>query len=760
MEAAGTGSSSPAAASASSVYHNLLERIATFIRQQSTIAPLFSSLQVQLFVVKPYHSFLIAMASLTLLFLFMVSVVILATSSSGNSNSNKDPIKNNNKSNNNNNDNKGGATSAAQAFSTLVQTRLQQSKQRALAKQKDLVRLFESKLRDPASSSWWEDLSPSPFRLLLPEEQDALFFGEEGEQANGDEQAALLNNTADEQSDEAASDDDVNSCTVTHFCFLVHGHRGLSHDLAYVRHVMRRAAPQHNFVVHSVTCNEKKTDDGVEAGGERLVNEMLETIRREMKKRSKGVDEDPALKDITISILGNSLGGLYSRYALSRLKDKCMESCKNPTTRNVTAQASSTGFYVLDDAFALYLNIFCTTATPHLGIAGHTFLPLPRRAEIGVAHAMGATGKDLFRLNSLLWEMATGDHFLEPLRAFRKRIAYANAFGTDFPVPAATAAFLSEASAYPHHVVETKRENSGLASDENQKQTPATSKNLTKQTSESSESSSESTSDSVRATSGQSTSIENPLVVATLHTRAVHECEDAKGYYDSTNLEMHKQRRKENAALEEDDSNGGKREDTDDDFDSDDNIMLAQMSTSLDSLGWKKVFVDMRKGVPKISIPKTIPKVLRRRSGNSGFFSSSPAGESSHIFEGATVEENYASPAPSDAGTDDRAAEQPNVEPIHNLKPKGVVSSKEVAASVLTTALPDDELAFHWPMGHNMIVAFSRSRWSTNMYKAGRPVVDALARELVDDIYAFEKPTVGSKQPAEGAAIPQMQQGV
>jgi hypothetical protein len=34
-----------------------------------------------------------------------------------------------------------------------------------------------------------------------------------------------------------------------------------------------------------------------------------------------------------------------------------------------------------------------------------------------------------------------------------------------------------------------------------------------------------------------------------------------------------------------------------------------------------------------------------------------------------------------------------------------------------------------------MMVAFSRSRWSTYMNKAGRPVVDALAQELVDDIF-------------------------
>ena len=49
----------------------------------------------------------------------------------------------------------------------------------------------------------------------------------------------------------------------------------------------------------------------------------------------------------------------------------------------------------------------------------------------------------------------------------------------------------------------------------------------------------------------------------------------------------------------------------------------------------------------------------------------------------------------------------------------------------------ETHFAIHWPLGHNMIVAFSRSRWSAYMNKAGRPVVDALAKEIVDDIFQF-----------------------
>ena len=48
-----------------------------------------------------------------------------------------------------------------------------------------------------------------------------------------------------------------------------------------------------------------------------------------------------------------------------------------------------------------------------------------------------------------------------------------------------------------------------------------------------------------------------------------------------------------------------------------------------------------------------------------------------------------------------------------------------------------------------MIVAFSRSKLSTYLNKAGRPVVDALAKALVEDIFAFQLPHQGFEQPTE-----------
>jgi hypothetical protein len=329
----------------------------------------------------------------------------------------------------------------------------------------------------------------------------------------------------------------------------------------------------HDIIVHPAVCNEGKTTDGVANGGQRLVDEMMAVIKHEMRHRNS--------KSVTVSVVGNSLGGIYGRYAVAKL-----------------AREQN-----------LHFNIFCTTATPHLGVSKHTYISLPRSAEIGVAHAMGNTGKDLFRLNDLMKNMATTPEYTVPLGSFRQRIAYANAYGTDFPVPAETAAFLSDRSTYPHYFVV---ENDVVVD-------------------------------------------EGGLVIARLHTRPIDDLEQSE--------------------IE--------KEHTDE---------LVQMSTALDALGWKKVFVDIRKEIPiKITMG-------RRNSQGDG--------------EG---EEDVCN--------------------MDNLKRKKVVESRDLATAMKL----DSSEGLHLPMGHNMIVAFSRSRISTYMNKGGRPVVDALAKELVENIFSWKE---------------------
>ncbi len=87
-------------------------------------------------------------------------------------------------------------------------------------------------------------------------------------------------------------------------------------------------------------------------------------------------------------------------------------------------------------------------------------------------------------------------------------------------------------------------------------------------------------------------------------------------------------------------------------------------------------------------------------------------------------------------GEMEECAERPRQ--IDLVRRRGVVGSGDVAAAV-TAPMVGEKL--HWRVGHNVMVAFSRSRWSTYMNKGGRPVVDSLARELVQDIFTWNNNT-------------------
>ena len=478
---------------------------------------------------------------------------------------------------------------------------------------------------------------------------------------------SLFNFSSDEPLDSDNSEDLRDpQADVVHFCFLVHGLRGFSKDLSYLQDVMRQSVAdrkqaqqvsnntdneprktRQDLLIHAAVCNERRTDDGVEAGGERLTEELREVILKEMALRESMTDAtDKDLPVITISFLGNSLGGLYSRYAIAKLFESC--------------ERDPSGHLLLDGKYRLYLNIFLTTATPHLGIAGHTFIRIPRTAEVGVAHAMGQTGRDVFRVNSLILEMATQQHFVEPMRLFRQRIAYANAYGTDFPVPVHTAAFLNDESDYPHHFMSNKLQ--GIMAEEH-----------------------------------------SHLCIATMYTPQKKQEEDS----------------------------------TDNQDDVEDDLVL--MSRSLDALGWKKVFVDPRRIVPKLSNP--LPRLSRVTSLRLSLTNNST--NSSSATGSATTSDGESGTTASDSDTDDDLSEshlsssEREAVAIDTLIARGVAPSRDVFHAV--TAPPESNEKFHWPLGHNMIVAMSRNSIYTYLNKSGRPIVDALAAELVADIFEFSE---------------------
>jgi hypothetical protein len=149
------------------------------------------------------------------------------------------------------------------------------------------------------------------------------------------------------------------------------------------------------LVVHNAICNEGRTNDGIIMGGERLADEILSVIRYEVKLNDDAQQpvelqhQQQGSTDVAISIIGNSLGGLYARYAITHLSEilKVGEASNHEEGGNK--------HLLFDDHIRIHLQVFCSIASPHLGCAGHTYVPIPRVAEIVVAKVLGKTGADL-----------------------------------------------------------------------------------------------------------------------------------------------------------------------------------------------------------------------------------------------------------------------------------------------------------------------------------------------------------------------------
>ena len=523
---------------------------------------------------------------------------------------------------------------------------------------------------------------------------------DEGHDASsGDHDASSISSEytwEDENIDQ--NDDDLfdnTDPTVTHLCFLVHGHRGQSKDLSYMHAAIQgrssevrrerlkelqrlesersdgegdgngeerddvtaavdevRSSLGQRVVVHSVTCNEGKTHDGVRAGGERCVEEMLQVIRKEAnrtrRKRqrirkhngnaSENDDELSEVVDIHLSLVGNSLGGIYCRYAAAQL----YHMAKNKNDHD--GEPCSNAIFLDHGSIRLHFQTFCTTATPHLGCSRHTYVSLPRSAETVVGTILGETGRDLFRMNDLLYNMSTDPYFLRPLSVFQRRVAYANGYHTDFPVPTSTAAFLHEESSHAHFWEDT-------------------------------------------AAMDIIDSEIDKTIVAILRTEAtLLSSKDFKDdFYDECDDELH------------------------------------AMSKALDSLGWKKIIVDLRPDIPAISLPQVVRKssmVIKskmKRGTYDGIVGEElGGGEEDLLHKNGTLADSQVLRA--------------------SLRRKGSIASKDAKEAF---GSPRDG-SLHFPVGHNMICAFSRGRVSSHMNRGGRPVMDALAKEIVNGMLGPE----------------------
>ena len=282
-----------------------------------------------------------------------------------------------------------------------------------------------------------------------------------------------------------------------HLIVLVHGWLGSPNELGYLQEELQRQSSSSSSslpdssstamtVVHAAECNDGRTSDGIVPGGKRLaveINSLVEQLSIEynsyhhqqyqppppkqqqqqqqndskvstysQERSSNGVSSrgsDGYKLDITISLVGNSLGGLYARYAV---KDIAWGLQQQRQQQNPSLSSM---------AVVVKPGQFVTTCTPHLGVNKHTYIRIPRFAEEIIGRVLGQTGKDLFQIvdqvdsttkttsssstttssSSIIHDMTTKDEYLTPLSNFQRRVAFANAYGTDFQVPTSTAAF-------------------------------------------------------------------------------------------------------------------------------------------------------------------------------------------------------------------------------------------------------------------------------------------------------------------------------
>ncbi|KAE9399538.1 DUF676-domain-containing protein [Gymnopus androsaceus JB14] len=209
-----------------------------------------------------------------------------------------------------------------------------------------------------------------------------------------------------------------NSVDSVHLLVLVHGMWGSPIHLAETARIAKEARPEIHVLL-AETNREDSTYDGIDWGGERVAEEIIQEINR-LREQGKHVRQ--------FSITGYSLGGLVSRYVVGIFFQ-----------RGLFSPSSS-------EPISLIPMNFCTMATPHLGLCRYpTFIS-------SLSHTLGPkllsrTGeqfylKDKWSKNGrpLLDIMADPNYvFYQALMQFKHVRIFANAIN-DLTVPYVTAA--------------------------------------------------------------------------------------------------------------------------------------------------------------------------------------------------------------------------------------------------------------------------------------------------------------------------------
>ena len=465
--------------------------------------------------------------------------------------------------------------------------------------------------------------------------------------------------------DHSSRDNKKKKKEMIHLIVLVHGWLGNELEMDYLRQSLERQSTisrgeqqqqqqqQHQIkgrvIIHSAISNVGRTWDGIAAGGLRLADEIDHVVDKLMIQQQQQQQQESSLsssKTMSLSLVGNSLGGLYARYALGHMSSSSF--CKK-----------------------IQPILFCTTATPHLGVSQHTYVKLPRMAEYVIATAMQPTGRDLFRVvtkttSNPILDTLCEPHYLKPLAAFSKRIAVANAYGTDVPVPTATAAFLASTNS-PHYQVV-------IDNDDNNKETTIANYEV--------------------------------LTVTTPRTYYDHDDDD---HDDASTTNNEK---------------GGFDDGMGDSSSSSSSSViplplpsLSVLATRLDTLGWQKIFYDVRKQLP------TVMYYRRQRR------------------------QQRQDPSILVSNNNNKKTTTTTTKPQRMWTSQQLLDTLCDANDNNSNSSSNDDGRLSLPFGHTMLVANSRSRLSKYFNRGGQPIMDRLASTILQEIRIVTTTTTTTTSP-------------
>lgn len=146
-------------------------------------------------------------------------------------------------------------------------------------------------------------------------------------------------------------------------------------------------------MLHFISSNNGRTFDGVANGGKRVAKETLDVINTELNntKCIKCRACEDMITDVTISVFGVSLGGLYGRFAISEIYSTLSMTCDKKEMK----QKDDHTMTLRDGKIKVHFNTFCSLLTPHLGEHKHTYISLTRFAERLIGNRTDQSGKDM-----------------------------------------------------------------------------------------------------------------------------------------------------------------------------------------------------------------------------------------------------------------------------------------------------------------------------------------------------------------------------